>query len=272
MSSNASLITALIHEIGVDPGFNIRQDTPERAAHIDQLKESIRTVGLQVPLRVRRHHETYLIVDGHCRFAALQALHQEGAHRDGVQCFVEPGDSTTADHILTMLISDTRLPFQPLERAEGVMRMLRLGWNKTRVALHLGCSVKQVEYLIDLAHVPEEVKAMVVEGEVAPTVAVQAVRKEGPAHAAEALTAAKEAKEERKAKAAEAAKTPKAARAERQAKADAAPTPPPRPEDGAPPFDRETFHAMHETLRDLLRLTSVDLIHATIRDLYESLS
>ena len=270
MQSNASLIYVPVPAIGVDPGFNIRQDTAERVAHIDQLKESIRTVGLQVPLRVRHNNLHYVIVDGHCRFAALQALHQEGAHADPVRCFVEPGDSTPADHILTMLISDTRLPFQPLERAEGVLRLLRLGWNKTRVAGHLGCSVRQIEYLIDLAHVPEEVKAMVVEGEVAPTAAVKAVRKEGPTRAAEALTAAKDAKKEKKVKGGTAAKTPQAARRERAS--DHAPAAPRRPEDGPPPFDRETFHAMHETLRDLLRLTSVDLIHATIRDLYESLS
>ena len=271
MQSNASLISVSIRDIEVDPGFNIRHDTAERLAHIDQLKESIRTVGLQVPLRVRHNDLHYVIVDGHCRFAALQALHQEGAHADTVRCFVEPGDSTTADHILTMLISDTHLPFQPLERAEGVLRLLRLGWNKPRVAGHLGCSVRQIEYLIDLAHVPEEVKAMVVEGEVAPTAAVKAVRKEGPTRAAEALTAATEAKKEKKVRGA-AAKTPQAARAERQANADHTPAAPRRPEDGPPPFDRETFHAMHETLRDLLRLTSADLIHATIRDLYESLS
>lgn len=63
---------------------------------LDKLAESIELVGLMDPIRVRPDGESYVIVSGHRRTAAIRMIRDGGSDqfKDGVPCIVEFGEAS----------------------------------------------------------------------------------------------------------------------------------------------------------------------------------
>lgn len=186
----------------IRPGWNARHDSPDLRNANAELRESIRANGVLEPLTIIQDEETFYVTNGHRRLGAVMALIAEGVEIATVPVRLEERGTNEADHVLSMLTRNSGKPLTPLETAEVVKRLLGFGWDLAKVAAKTGFTPAHLDWLLKLLETPEPVKALVSQGDVSATLAVQVVRKAGAADAPAILQAASNlAKADGKAKA-----------------------------------------------------------------------
>lgn len=155
----------------VDAGYNVRDlDAADERADLDELKESIRSNGVRVPLEVRLVDEDVFIVAGHRRHKAVMELIGEGEEIKAVPVMPEPKHTSEVDRILNLVVSNSGKPLKPLEIAEVVRRLVAFGWDKAQIAKRIGWkSAASVTQHLELLAMPEPVKAHVREGDISAT-------------------------------------------------------------------------------------------------------
>ncbi len=121
--------------IEVDEKWNTRKD----AGDISELTESLRTNGMQTPVRVqapRKEGGKYFLVYGFRRVAAARA-----AGMTEIPSCVEPASSSTA-RLLALNVQENvnRKQLNPMEEAEGASRMMAEGLSEDLVMKLLGWS------------------------------------------------------------------------------------------------------------------------------------
>jgi len=185
-----------------EPGWNIRTESPELAAHIRQLADSIKEVGVQEPVTVYLKNDIPILTNGHCRLMACRLAISEGAEIKSIPARAEARYANDADRVLSMLTRNSGKPLLPLEQAEVVKRLMALGWDKLAICMKSGFSGTHFDNLMNLSAAPEEVKDMVRGGQVAARTATDVIRKEGAEEGTKTLQKAVEtAKEAGKTKA-----------------------------------------------------------------------
>jgi ParB-like chromosome segregation protein Spo0J len=170
-------------DIAVDSDFNVREDTEAVRDSIAAIRDSIVAIGFMStrPLTVRldKTQGKAVLVDGHCRFAAVKMAIADGHEIRSVPCLSEGRGVSPEDRIVMMLNSNTGLPLSNLEQARAVKRLLGFGWTENEIGRQIGRSRQHVANLLELAAAPNGVKAMIVSGVVSATEAVKAIRAEG---------------------------------------------------------------------------------------------
>lgn len=187
----------------IKPDWNTRDiATTENVDHIEQLSRSIAEIGVREPLKVMWEDNKAYITNGHCRYHAIMLAIKNGAEIKSVPVMVEERFSNEADRIFTQIASNSGKPFTQLEQAKVFKKLLDLGWSQKDIASKAGLSGGRVSQILELLTLPEPVKAMVANGEVSASMAVQTVKADGAVKATENLTAAvKEAKKDGKTRA-----------------------------------------------------------------------
>jgi ParB-like chromosome segregation protein Spo0J len=172
--------------IEIDPGFNVRADTPAVRDHILAIAESIKSGGFMQtrPLTVRMQGDRVVVTDGHCRLLAVRLAIAEGCEIQTIPCLPEARGTNEADRALMLLTSNSGLPLTGLEQAEVVKRLLAFGWPESQIASRIGRTRQHVASLLELAEAPHAVREMVRDGAVSPTVAIAAIRQDGTGAAA----------------------------------------------------------------------------------------
>lgn len=155
----------------IDSGYNVRDlDAADERADLDELKESIRSNGVRVPLEVRLVDEDVFIVAGHRRHKAVMELIGEGEEIKAIPVMPEPKHTSEVDRILNLVVSNSGKPLKPLEVAEVVRRLVAFGWDKAQIAKRIGWkSAASVTQHLELLAMPEPVKAHVREGDISAT-------------------------------------------------------------------------------------------------------
>ncbi len=162
-----------------EPGWNVRRATPDLEAHIRQLADSIREIGVQEPVTVYLKGEIPVLTNGHCRLAAVRLAISEGAEIKAIPARAEERYANDADRVLGMITRNSGRPLAPLEQAEVLKRLLSFGWSEAEVAKKTGWSITHVKNLLLLVAAPEKVRGMVAQGTVSARHAVETLRKEG---------------------------------------------------------------------------------------------
>lgn len=166
--------------IRIEPGFNARDFTlPENIAHIEQLKVSIRENGVKTPLTVRAQGEEILLSDGESRLRAVWALIKEGVPIETVPCQSEERYADEAARTAGMVIRNTGKQLSMPEQGEVYRRLLAYGWDEPKVVAKVGYSALHIRNCLALVAAPVELQQMVHDGVVAPTTAVNTIRREG---------------------------------------------------------------------------------------------
>lgn len=165
----------------IDPEFNVRDDGPELAAHIRMLADSMISHGFMrtQPLTVRQGGDKAVIVDGHCRFAAVQMAIRDGAEILTIPCLTDKSTGNEAERTLQLITANSGKPLSPLEQAKVVMRLHTYGWDDKLIAKKIGRTAGYVSGLMDLASAPVSVHAAVINGHVSATEATKAVQNHG---------------------------------------------------------------------------------------------
>lgn len=146
------------------PGSNIRKETPDVAG----MKETIKRHGIIQPLLVRAHRDPagdvvpdkYDLVAGYRRYAAAKELHlaEVPVH------FVDADDAKR--HEMALIENLQRADMNPLEKAEGIQKMVEGGMSQKEVAAALGMTEGFVSQHMALLKLPSKVKGAVQHGKI----------------------------------------------------------------------------------------------------------
>ncbi len=184
-----------------EPGWNVRIPGPDLDAHIRQLADSIKEVGVMEPVTVYLKNDIPMLTNGHCRLMAVKLAIAEGAEIKSTPARAEERYANDADRVLGMITRNGGKPLTILEQTVVVKRLLAFGWTEADVAKKTGYSPTHIANLLRLSAAPSEITEMVRNGEVSARVAVDVMRTEGD-NAPEVLkTAVKTAQESGKTKA-----------------------------------------------------------------------
>ena len=177
----------LIH---VRPNWNSRDfKDPANIEHIEILGKSIAEIGVKEPLTVNWEDGKAWIEDGECRLrATLYAIEFLKADIKTIPCKVGERYANEADRLFNQQIRNSGKPFTGLESAKLYKRLLNMGWQQGDIAKKAGISPARVSQILDYNTMPEGVKMMVQNGQVAPSTAMAVIKSEGTAAEA-ALTA-----------------------------------------------------------------------------------
>ncbi len=191
--ARADMLTLPVDLLGIDPAFNVRIPCDALTAHIRSVADSIKSAGYDrsMPLRVRLQNDKAIVVNGHCRLAAVKLAISEGTDIRGIPCVIEPKGTTDADRDLALLTTNNGLLFQPLEQVIPVMRMLSHGWTKKDIADKCGKSPQWVDNLLILNGAAAPLREAVVNNEISATLATSLAR-EGDQISVSKLLAAKQ--------------------------------------------------------------------------------
>lgn len=168
----------LIH---IKPNWNSRDfNDPANKEHVEILAQSIAEIGVQEPLTVNWEGGKAWLEDGECRLrATLYAIEHLKADIKTVP--VKSGEryANEADRLFSQRIRNSGKPFTVLEDAKLFKRLLGLGWQQGDIAKKAGISAARVSQILDYNTMPEGVKTMVHNGQVAASTAMVVVKAEG---------------------------------------------------------------------------------------------
>lgn len=160
-------------DIVIEDGFNARDvNSPAVQQHIDELALSIKADGLLRPLKVRMKGNRPVLIDGECRLrATIRAIEVYEAEIVAIPVLLTDKTMTDAEATLALVAENSGLPLNALEKAVVFKRLQTYGWQLGEIAERACCSAVRVSQLIELAGVPEAVKEMIRNDEIAPTLA-----------------------------------------------------------------------------------------------------
>jgi hypothetical protein len=178
--------------IHVKPGWNERHDCPEYTAHIRMLADSIKAIGVQMPLTIYLENEIIFLSDGESRLKGTMLAISEGAEIKAVPCMVAPKGQTDAERVADMFIRNGGRPHTPLEIANLTVRLTGMGWTLDQISRHSGLTVGWLNELLALRASPQAVTDAVKAGHVSATLAAELVTTKGGQEAAQAIAEAKD--------------------------------------------------------------------------------
>lgn len=160
-------------ELVFEEGFNPRlYDDPETIAHIEKLVDAIRRgedLGL---FKVFVKDGKILARDGHCRSIAIEKAKALGLTVPPILINEVDAEIEAKCPELVILSSNNNLKLKPLQRAEIYVRIIDRGFDTKYLAGIEGVSEVAIRNLIKAHSLPEDVKALINEGVVSVTTAL----------------------------------------------------------------------------------------------------
>lgn len=167
--------------VKIQEGFNIRQIESD-ADDIALLMESIRENGVRRPIVVKSNQNKeqdgmeYVCVDGHRRLTAVMNLIEQGEEIAYVKAEMVKG-MNEEDAVLSMFILNDGKPLSPIEKAEGVRRLIDVyGYSNIEVAKKIGESGATISNLLMLSKMPKSVKRKIAANIISSTLALEVAR------------------------------------------------------------------------------------------------
>lgn len=167
------------HIIQEEPGWNVRTPGAELDAHIRQLADSIKEIGVQEPVTVYMKNDVPILTNGHCRLMAVKLAISEGAEIKAIPARAEERYANDADRVLGMITRNGGKPLTMMEQSAVIKRLLAFNWSESEIAKKTGYSATHITNLLRLSAAPAEVAEMVKNGEVSAQTAVNVMRQEG---------------------------------------------------------------------------------------------
>jgi ParB family chromosome partitioning protein len=155
--------------------LSLRPQVRERANDetIVGLQASIKSVGLQQPLRVTLDDGEMVVLDGERRLHALR-----GRGEQMVPVIIEERNLTAAEVLIRQLVANTqRKGLSPLEIARAMKELMaESGMNAKEAAMACGFSEAAVSKVLKVLESPEEVQAKVANGQLPLSTAYEIAR------------------------------------------------------------------------------------------------
>jgi ParB/RepB/Spo0J family partition protein len=167
--------------IAIEKNYNPRNyHLPENIAHLNEIKASIKEQGVLVPLLVRWDPaaKQAVLVDGECRLRAVLDMIEEGVEIVAIPTVQVQGNNE-ADRLVTSLTANTGKPLSKWEIGSAFQRLIGFGWTAEKIAARMGYSERYVKESLELSDAPEEVKQLLSQQAVTPSLALQHIRRDG---------------------------------------------------------------------------------------------
>jgi len=179
-------------QLTIKAGWNMREETPELLAHIDELAQSIAEVGVKNPIQIKLEDGKMVVKAGHCRTrATMRAIEHYKADIKTVPVVSVDRYAGDEELILEQVITNSGKPLTPIEEAKVYKKLLDFGWSQTDLAKKTGRSQGRISQLLNLLTLPAQTINHVASGAVSATLAAQVHREAAsPAAASAALQAA----------------------------------------------------------------------------------
>lgn len=174
--------------ITVEPGFNPRDMAkPATLTKIANIKKAYLQGDEVPPLECQLMDDGRVqVVDGHCRLtAALQAREEQRAAKQPEieYLIVMPFRGNDLDRLIMAFTGNEGERLTPLECGELCKRLMRMHWDKPKIADKFNFTLSWLDRILFLADMPEAVKLLVNHDRVAADVALKVVKTVGAAHA-----------------------------------------------------------------------------------------
>jgi ParB family chromosome partitioning protein len=173
-------------------GWNVRTPSPELTEHIRALANSIKEVGVKVPLKVKIENEAVYVTAGHCRLAATMLAISEGTDIKSIPVIPEDRGSTEADRVVDIVISNEGKPLTILEQAEAYFRLKSWGWSADQIAKKTGYTETHIKSCVTLRSANPEILSLISSGKVSATLAMKLISEHGEPEALKMLSGAVE--------------------------------------------------------------------------------
>ena len=148
-------------------------------ASLQELVESIESLGVLQPIRVRWDEELamYVIIAGERRLRAAKM-----AGLKFVPSVIQEGELTESQRLIEQLAENIiRADLQPVEQAKAFRRLMDLnGWSARQLAREMHIADANVVRALALLELPEGVQMQVEAGRLAPSVAYEVSRLDNP--------------------------------------------------------------------------------------------
>lgn len=167
--------------IKVEAGFNPRLPGPELTAHIRDLANSILEKGYDQTetMKIKFTGSEIWVRDGHCRLEAIALATSEGAIVETVACVPLLKGSDAIDENYQVLTTQTKKTLSPIEWGIQLKKLLAQGQTEKAISARLGKPRDFVDRMLELAGAEPEIKDAVHAGQIAPTEAVNVIRRNG---------------------------------------------------------------------------------------------
>lgn len=158
----------------------VRENFDEES--LQGLADSIKSVGMMLPLRVRKVGNKFVIISGERRFRAMVRLGETT-----IAVIVEDANLNDGEVIQKMFIENCqRENLTPLERARAIDELMKtMSWNATQAAAKLGLSDSTTSRLLALMTLPEDIQQKVASGAISMSSAYEISRVTDPVKQAE---------------------------------------------------------------------------------------
>lgn len=186
--------------VKVERGFNARDFTlAENQAHLETLKTSIRTCGVQQPVWVRQDGAdgSYFLVDGETRLRAVKDLIKEGVEIKLIPAKIVEGGNEIERKLLS-LTANTGKPLSKWEAGTAYRQLEGWGHSHAQIGERVGQTERYVREAIELSNVPQDVKALLSSGKITTRLALKTTREHGSKSAEKLEKAVKQAEAEGK--------------------------------------------------------------------------
>jgi len=189
----SDVINVPIGKIHVVPGFNVRIFNQSYLDYIQWIKRSILKNGyypgepLSGYVTVINGENCFALTSGHTRLEAAKLAIAEGADIEFLPFITAPKGTDVSDLTVGLVTNNGGRPLQPYEVAVVVKRLINFGNDVSTVAQRLGITESYVNQLLVLMSAPRGIHDLVINDQVAASVAISAIQKNGNAKALELL-------------------------------------------------------------------------------------
>lgn len=150
----ASLYNVYPKQIIVENGWNPRTDFSGQ----EELANSIRENGVQLPLTVKKTKQGIVLVNGERRLRATLWLIENGCDITTVPCIFTRPNISEPEAMLMALIANDGKPLDPIEQAEAFNRLRGWGLSVAQISRKTGRSDVFVYRRLTLVDASEDLK------------------------------------------------------------------------------------------------------------------
>jgi len=156
--------------IKIRKGWNCRNfNDPANKAHVEELADSIASVGVKEPLTVVMEDSKPVLINGESRLRAIKLLKKRGTVVPTVPVRVAPSDISEEDKLSDQVVRNSGRPFTPLEHCAVFRRLRDLGWDDRQIAEHVGMKIERVRQIMHLENTSEKVRKHIRAGKISAT-------------------------------------------------------------------------------------------------------
>lgn len=185
-AKSSDLWMCSLDDIVIMEGFNARSENEEYKRKVEQYAQSMLENGFykSKPLSIfvgqnAEGKSVNYLYDGHRRYKAALLAKLRGLEITSAPCVTAPVGTSMEDLTIALVTMNDGEALGPFEVAVVCSRLMKCGMEIDEIAKRLTLTPTYVKDLLSLMAAPRAIRNLVIEGTVAPTLAIATIKKHG---------------------------------------------------------------------------------------------